>query len=181
MNELDEISQIIIADELILQAIHTVKKLGLNDWFISAGFIRNFIWDHHFGKRKHEVISDIDVIYFNDKLVEEEIDFDYEATLKSMSPRYNWSVKNQARMHIRNGDNAYKSSLDAMSYWPEIQTAIGVTLDSEGNVLVKSPFIEDYKVNCITRNKNKNNSNVFNERVKNRFWLSRWPELVIEP
>lgn len=31
-------------------------------------------------------------------------------------------VKNQARMHLRNGDRPYQSATDAMRYWPETAT-----------------------------------------------------------
>lgn len=167
-------------DPIINQTAGLVAKLELNDWYVSAGLIRNFIWDLYFCKQTHQVISDIDVIYFDEENTSEEIDHLYELKLKKIEPQYKWSVKNQARMHKRNEDPAYTSSLDAMSYWPEIQTAIGVCLNEDGEISVCSPFLDTYQIGRITRNTKKDNLEIFNERVNSRFWLTRWPALIVE-
>ena len=180
MNDFEQAIDSIKKDPVINQAVGLVAKLELNDWYVSAGLIRNFIWDLHFSKQTHQVVSDIDVIYFDENNTAEEIDHLYELQLQNLEPKYKWSVKNQARMHKRNGDPTYTSSLDAMSYWPEIQTAIGVCLNENGEVSVSSPFWESYQIDRVTRNSKKDNLGIFNERVNNRFWLSRWPELIVE-
>lgn len=177
---LDDIREEILKDETIQSASLVVKQLKLNDWFVSAGLIRNFIWDHYFGLPKHQLISDIDVIYFDKSSLDILIEKKIESELQFLMPQFNWSVKNQARMHLRNGDRPYTSSLDAMSFWPEIQTSIGVTFDDSDKLILKSPFYESYKVDRVTRNTVKDNRRIFRERLYNRNWLSRWPDLLVE-
>ena len=41
-------------------------------------------------------------------------------------PELNWQVRNQALMHKRNGDKPYLNIIDAMSYWPEKETAVAI-------------------------------------------------------
>jgi hypothetical protein len=51
-----------------------------------------------------------------------------------------WSVKNQARMSERNGDPPYRSTSDALTYWCETATAIGVRRAAGGEIEVVAPF-----------------------------------------
>ncbi|MGA4605134.1 nucleotidyltransferase family protein [Pseudoalteromonas maricaloris] len=180
MYNFEQVIDCIQKDQTIRYAVGLVAKLELNDWYISAGFVRNFIWDIYFGEKTHQVVSDIDVIYFDKENTCEEVDRVYESQLTKLEPKYKWSVKNQARMHKRNGDLSYESSLDAMSYWPEIQTAIGVCLNEHGEISVSSPFLDSYQIDRVTRNSKKDNLTIFNERVRKRFWLKRWPQLKVD-
>ncbi|MRE47150.1 hypothetical protein GII66_24395, partial [Escherichia coli] len=47
-----------------------------------------------------------------------------EDRLRQQLPSLDWSVKNQARMHQRNGDYPYTSTRNALLHWPETATAI---------------------------------------------------------
>ncbi len=73
---------------------------------LAAGFVRNLVWD-----RLHGLVAtpftDIDVIYFDPADLSRETENRYEAELRILAPEYPWSVKNQARMHLRNGDKPY--------------------------------------------------------------------------
>lgn len=44
----------------------------------------------------------------------------------------NWQVKNQALMHIKRQHSQFLSSADAILFWPEQETAVGVKLDEYG-------------------------------------------------
>ncbi|AZG73889.1 nucleotidyltransferase family protein [Shewanella livingstonensis] len=103
-----------------------LTSLNISDWYIAAGFVRNLVWDklHHIALQP---LNDIDVIYWCDTDVSVARDRAIEAELRRQVD-LPWSVKNQARMHLNNNDPAYLSCLDAMSYWPEMQTAVGVKL-----------------------------------------------------
>ena len=73
----------------------------------------------------------------------------------------------------------YRSSVHAMSYWPEKETAVGVRLDRAGNVLVESAFgLDSLFSGHITYN-NKRTPEVFQTRVESKGWLDRWPNLII--
>ena len=177
---LKQIEQCIAQDDFRVQLLTQVNQLQLPDWYIAAGIVRNYLWDLVFDSTSFAPINDVDVIYFCLNDTSEQTDLKYEKQLESINPNVKWSVKNQARMHLRNNDAPYKSSLNAMKYWPEVQTAIGITLDNNSEIKAVSPFSDRLKMNCITRNPIKNNLEVFEQRLASHKWLECWPELQVE-
>jgi len=155
-----------------------VHELDLPQWCISAGFVRNVVWDVFHGYETLSPLTDVDLVYFDPDRSKEE-DWLIEATLKRRLD-VNWSVKNQALMHERNQDSPYKSTLDAMSYWPEVQTAVGVTWTEGGYDLI-SPFPLDQVLTCrVTINSKRPKPAVFNHRLNSKGWLTQWPKLEVD-
>jgi len=145
-------------DRMRMQALECVANLGPIDAWLAAGFVRNLVWDKLHGTVSR--LSDIDVIYFEPSDHSEVTDRAYEAKLVAALD-LPWSVKNQARMHLKNNHQPYVSVSDAMSYWPEQQTALAVRLRAgELQLLnlfplsvIKDSVIKDSVIkNSITRN-----------------------------
>lgn len=178
--DLSQIEKLVAKDTLRTQLLTAVCDLKINDWYIAAGCIRNFIWDNLYGNKITMNFTDIDVIYFDPTDTTQEHDLYYEDKLNIAIPGFNWSVKNQARMHLRNQDAPYQNSLDAMRFWPEKQTAIGVTISEYGKISVVSPFSDSLFMDCITRNPIKNNITIFQKRLATHDWLTKWPQLQVE-
>ena len=101
-----------------------VEALGLPQGCIGAGFVRNLVWDHLHGRARDCRHEDIDVLFYDQSITDAAYDAEIEATLRKSAPDLNWSVKNQARMHLRNHDAPYVSVADAMRFWPETATAV---------------------------------------------------------
>ncbi|TWD41099.1 hypothetical protein FB440_104265 [Vibrio crassostreae] len=124
-------------------------------------------------------LNDIDVIYFDPIDTSYESDLRYEALLKQRLPELNWQVRNQACMHIRNGDEPYQGSLDAMSYWPEKETAVAIKQGLTGDIECNSAFgLESLFDLKVTPNP-KRNRDIFDQRVQSKGWLTQWPKLTI--
>jgi hypothetical protein len=70
----------------------------------------------------------VDVVWFEPKNCDSVVDSAMEEKLSRQSPLFNWSVKNQARMHQRNNHEPYRSTADALLYWPETATAVAVRI-----------------------------------------------------
>lgn len=100
---------------------------AMPQWCVAAGFVRNLVWERLHGQAA-KPLNDIDVIYYCPLDIRPERDLAIEQYLLTLAPELPWSVKNQARMHLHNQDNPYQDVCDAMSYWPEIETAVAVTL-----------------------------------------------------
>lgn len=165
------------ADPFRRDALTAAAKLALPDWYIAAGFVRNLVWDKCHGFEVATPLSDIDLVYFDATTTDESRDTMLEAQLKDFFP-YNWSVKNQARMHLRNGDMPYRSSVDAMSFWPEEETAIGVRLTNSGELELVAPFGVEMLWNySITLNRKRPKPLDFKKRVDEKKWLTTWPKL----
>lgn len=163
-------------DDMRMEALERASSLKLNDWCLAAGFVRNMVWDKLHDYEVPTPLNDIDLIYFDPEDATDEKE--YEQRLKSLSI-LPWSVKNQTKMHIRNGDHPYSSTADAMSYWVEVETAVGVKLES-GKIELVAPFgLEALMSKTISINKKRVKKDAFRERMTRKKWLEIWPDLKI--
>jgi len=105
-----QIREIIEKDSWMMEILEITRKLDLPDWWIGAGFVRSKVWDFLHGYTQRTAIPDIDVIYFDKSDTSENKEKIIEQTLYDALPKINWSVKNQARMHILHNDEPYKNS-----------------------------------------------------------------------
>ena len=178
MNDEARIIKWLNEDCFRMNALKMGASLKLKDWCLAAGFVRNLVWDHLHHHSKPTPLNDIDLIYFDDDL-ENDRDEEYETKLKSMS-NYPWSVKNQTHIHIKNKEAPYSSTVDVMSYWPEIETAIGARLSSTNEIELIAPFgLTALFAQSITLNKKRPKKAVFEHRIKSKEWLKQWPKLNI--
>lgn len=124
----------ILEDVAMMNILRQVQSLGLPDWCICAGFVRSKVWDklHGFAPSR---LPDVDVVYFDRNHKEESEEKKIERWLRQLDPSIPWSVKNQARMHIKNGQAPYTSTADGLANFPEVCTAIGVRMMSWNSLL----------------------------------------------
>lgn len=181
MQNLTQLQAIIAADPVRMRILRLVNELGLPDCWAAAGFLRSAVWDQLHRRTSSNLPPDIDVIWFDRARVTAAVDANHEAALRSMDSTVNWSVKNQARMHLRNADLPYTSATDAMTYWPETATAIAVRLTDSG-IEVAAPFGLDDLFNLIVRptarfHFEKRQEYLNRLRLKN--WLATWPDLNV--
>ncbi|MDO8488007.1 MAG: nucleotidyltransferase family protein [bacterium] len=182
----EDIIKLIKNDGWMMQLLGAVRTLNLPDWYIGAGFIRGKVWDtlHNYSQRTP--LPDVDVIYldktdFSDQEADKETtkaEIAHEKQLNKLLPGINWSVTNQARMHLFHNDSPYISSEEGLGQWVETATCIGVKLDSENNIVLSTPWgIEDL-VNLVLRpTLLDGDKEVFYKRVKGKEWLKKWPKL----
>ena len=172
-----ELIELLQKDSARMNVLSIIQSLDLPDCYVAAGFLRNLVWDSlHQSKTK---LNDIDVVFYDKS------DFDDLASKKLTDqlnqeyPDIKWEVKNQAFMHIRNGDAQYTSTLDAMSYWPEKETAIGAALNEDGSISIVSAFGLESLFNGKVSYNNKRSKEVFINRVASKQWLKTWPQLQV--
>jgi uncharacterized protein len=180
----EKIIKYITEDKWMMDILKTVKSLNLPDWWVCAGFVRSKIWDilHNFSERT--LIPDIDVIYFDATNVDELEEKRLEETLKSRMPNTPWSVKNEARMHIKSNMPSYSSSVNAISKFPETATALGVKLDENDNVILTAPYGIWDVVNLEVKptpffTKNKERAEIYENRIAKKNWESIWYKLTV--
>ncbi|MGY6535948.1 MAG: nucleotidyltransferase family protein [Pararhodobacter sp.] len=168
------------ADALRWQALGLVAALDLPQGCIGAGFIRNLIWDRHHGRQTNCRLDDIDVLWFDRDRTGPQHDRALEATLARHAPQFRWSVRNQARMHERNGDAPYTSVIDAMRHWPETATAIAAARQGE-ECRLWAPFGIADLMGLILRPCSDLPARMaaFDARIESRKWRQRWPDVRI--
>lgn len=176
------VAEIIADSTWHMDILRAVRNLGLTDCMVGAGFVRNAVWDHLHGFKRLTPLVDIDVVYFDPHRPDLERDDDWEQRLKTVIPNENWSVRNQARMHHRNGDAPYSSTEDAIRHWLETPTCIAVWLDDRDRVSVIAPHgvddLLDLRVRPTPSGIRKPDQ--YRNRIDGKNWVSNWPRLIIE-
>jgi hypothetical protein len=180
----EDVIKLIRSDEKMMEIIKIASTLNLPDWWICAGFVRSKIWDtlHDFTERTET--QDVDVIYFDHKNIDENVEKELEYKLVSMMPSIPWSVKNQARMHIIIYLPPYTSSEDAISRFPETVTALGVKIDKENNLVLTAPWGLDDVINLEVKptpyfTETKELAAIYVERMIKKNWKSIWHKIKI--
>ena len=181
-NNENQLLDIIKNDYTIMSILVAVERLNLNDAWVSAGLIRNKVWDV-----LHNVntpINDIDVIYFDSTDTSWEKEKSIEQQLEALLPNQPWSVKNQARMHLKNGFAPYSSSYDGVAHFTEIPTAIAVKLRNN-ELEVLAPYGLEDLFNKTVRpspyfQKGSEFHSIYRERMKEKEWGKTWEGLSIE-
>ncbi|MEQ3499532.1 nucleotidyltransferase family protein [Tenacibaculum sp. SSH1-16] len=170
---------IIENDAWMLRILETVRNLHLPDCWIGAGFIRNKIWDYKHNNKRTS-LNDVDVIYFDESDTSKARELALEEQLKAINPTVNWSVKNQARMHVRNGHSPYKNCYEAISYWPETATAVAIQLNYDSQIEYIAPYGLDDVFNLIVRPTPNFDLTTYRNRITNKGWKDTWEKLIIE-
>lgn len=180
-----DIEALIAQNPMRIQLLKLVSELNLPDAWIGAGFVRNLVWDALHGYATSTPLTDVDVVYFNSLQTEPAADLKLEACLLNQDPTVKWQVRNQARMHTKNGDAPYTSSADAIARWPETATAIAARIDSKGMIELLAPLGADDLLNlrvCPTSHFTTTSEKraVFRARVQEKNWSRIWPKLTFE-
>jgi hypothetical protein len=92
-----------------------------------------------------------------------------------------WSVKNQARMHLKNGDQPYQDTNDAMHHWLETPTCVAVALDDGGRLRLLAPYGLADLFNLVIRPTpaGLRRSADYNTRVAGKPWRQTWPRISV--
>lgn len=176
------IAAILRADPVRWRLLGRVAALDLPDCWIAAGFVRNAVWDALHGRPPQPPTGDIDVVWFDPTHSDADRDRALEERLRQQERSFEWSVKNQARMHTRNGDDPYASATDAMRFWPETATAIAARRCGANSCQIAAPFGVQDLANLVLRPTHRfavDKRAVYDSRISAKLWLERWPKLVL--
>ncbi len=147
----DDILALVAGDAWMMGALEAVAALGLPDAWIGAGFLRGAVWDRLHGYAERTPPGDIDVIYHDPGNLDRAADEDPERRLAVLLPGVPWSVRNQARMHLKNGDPPYRSSTDALAHWLETPTTVAVRLNQAGGPELLAPLGTEDLLGLVVR------------------------------
>lgn len=178
----NQLIDILKNDTNIMSILQAVEKLHVNDAWVSAGLIRNKVWDVLHNRKTP--INDIDVIYFDRTDISWETEKSLEKKLDALLPNQPWSVKNQARMHVKNGFAPYHSSYDGVAHFTEIPTAIAVRLQNN-ELQVMAPYGVEDLFNKIVQptpyfQKESKLHGIYCKRMQEKEWNKIWEDLLIE-
>ncbi|WP_019419462.1 nucleotidyltransferase family protein [Paenibacillus sp. OSY-SE] len=176
VNDAELLKSFFLSQADLLKELKLVESLNLPECYIAAGYVRNRIWDMLHGYEMSD-LNDIDVVYYNVEDITEATDILIENRLIEVTGNEKWSVKNQARMHLRNNNAPYQSTSHALSYWTETATAVGVRWRNN-EIEICSPYgLDDLFQMHVRRCPLFEDVHFFRERVHAKKWLERWPLL----
>jgi hypothetical protein len=173
---------IIAADPWAMDILWVARKLGLPDWAIGAGFVRSLVWDRLCGFTQRTPLNDIDIVYFDAANTGREVENAAEARLTADRISQVWSVRNMARMHIKNREPAYRDTAHAISQWLETPTAIGISLTADDQLRLVAPHgVEDLLAGRVRPTPNgQRKIKEYRARVAQKNWPLRWPRVQVE-
>jgi uncharacterized protein len=173
------IERIIAEDAMAMEQLRAVRSLALPDWCIAAGFLRNRVWDRFHGIVPARPPVDIDVIYFDASDPAGDRESGYEAQLADILPRLPWQVRNQARMHVRKNLPPHLSTADAMTFWLESVTPVGVRLEADDQLTVVAPLGVDDLLNlrCRPTPYGRMRRSEYDSRIAAKRWRELWPKV----
>lgn len=165
----------------MMAALAAVAAHGPPGAWIGAGFLRNPVWDLLSGRDPDTVPpADLDVVFHDPADATAARDAAAEAALAAAAPGLPWSVRNQARMHARNGHASYADVADALAHWPETATAIAARLRG-GAVEILAPHGLDDLCALTVRPTpaHRADPSAVLARLAAKGWQARWPGLRV--
>lgn len=184
-NKLIEIAQ---GSAWFMDALAAVRQLGLSQWCIGAGAVRNLVWDSLHGKLSPSNLSDVDVAHFDPDDVSAEQDHRLQDRLQVLRPSVPWEVTNQAGVHqwfeghFGHAVEPLTSLQEAVASWPEFATAVGISLDQDNTLHVIAPHgLEDLFAITVRRNPTRVSIETYRERVAQKRYSERWPMVRVVP
>jgi len=168
-----------------MDALNAVSDIGLSQWCVGAGVIRNIVFDYLDGESTTP-IRDIDVAYFDVNDLSNQKDSEYEEILRSRMPDLPWEVKNQAAVHLWfHKKFGYRvppvnNIEEAVATWPETCTAVAVTKTQKNECKIYAPCgLEDLFGMVIRRNPVRVDVRTYNERILKKQYRNSWKSIKI--
>ncbi len=170
-----------------MEVLRAARSLGLPQWCIGAGAVRNVVWDRLHGiDRQAYPATDVDVVYFDPDDTDPQRDRKLAQRLTSMAPAIDWEVVNQAGVHQWYGQvygvemAPLTSTEDGLGTWPEICSAVGVRLAADDQLEVLAPFgLGDLFEMVVRHNTRLVPSEIYRRRIETKGWRERWPQLTV--
>ncbi|MFN8049780.1 MAG: nucleotidyltransferase family protein [Ancrocorticia sp.] len=178
----DDLARLVRGDDWMMRVLRAADMVALPDLWIGAGFLRNAVWDWLSGREPRND-ADVDLVYFDAADTTAQRDWDLDADLRQRFPFARWEVRNQARMHERDGLPPYSSTEDGIAHWVETATCVGVRLTCGQLEFVFCHDSEDLfglTARPIPEFRNSERIEVFRRRVDTKGWRQRWPNLRVE-
>jgi uncharacterized protein len=179
MNTLSELLVFLAGPQHLVRLLETVDAAGLPNGWIGAGVIRTMVWNELHGLDPDAIPGgDVDVIYLDRRDCKASRDIGIEMQLHKTMSGISWSVHNQARMHVRNGDPPYVDIEDAIAHWPETCTAIAARWNG-GSIDLLAPYGVDDLLDLVVRPTPAfaRKMDIYRARSAEKNWQARWPKL----
>jgi hypothetical protein len=180
----EQLAAVVRSRRDIMRALVAVRELGLPDWAMGAGIVRNAVWDHLHNYGVPTPITDVDVLYFDRFDLSVATEAEAESRLADTEPSLRWDVKNQARVHLwyprkfGREIEPLRSVEDGLASWAETATAVADRLVDDDRLQVLAPFgLGDLFGLVLRPVKGWASRETAEARAREKGWLEQWPLL----
>ncbi|BEP28171.1 nucleotidyltransferase family protein [Helicovermis profundi] len=185
LNEVEKLIEIIELNKDLIRVFDALDKIGLVEYYVGAGALAQNVWNIETGRSQNYGISDVDIIYFNPNMLEEDETKIRKKLEKELGNFPVWlDVKNQARVHLWYKEKfgyeieTYKSLEDAIKTWPTTSTSFGVQRERKNKWNVYAPYgLRDIFEMRVKANPIQITEAIYMNKVQK--WTDRWPELEV--
>ena len=172
------IATIITQDPVGMKQLRAARSLGLPDWCIAAGFVRNRVWDHLHGIAPPSPLADIDVLYYDASDLSKAPEQAYEARLEALRTGALAGPQPGAHACLEEPAAAQEHG-DSMTYWLETVTAVGVRLEADDSLTVVAPLGTDdlLGLKCRPTAFGRTQLAEYEARIASKRWRELWPKV----
>ncbi|MEP7060528.1 MAG: nucleotidyltransferase family protein [Actinomycetota bacterium] len=173
-------------EDWLMAVLETVREIGLPDWIVAAGAIRNAVWDHLHRFDSPTQVGDIDVLYLDESgsLADDAL----AQELARLQPKYRWEPVNQAVIHVWLKRafgiemTPLRSTEEGLATFSETATAVGVRLEADDELTIFAPVgLDDLFALILRENAACPDKALFAKRLATKGFLERWPDLRTVP
>jgi hypothetical protein len=183
MQQAARLGEIVRAHPYLTAALHAARDIAAPDWLVSAGAIRDAVWDALHG-RPPVPPRDVDLSFFDPSNLTPARDEAVTAALRAREPALRWDAANQAAVHLWYPErfgvraDAFGSTADAIATFPETASCVGLRLLANDELLVVAPYgLGDLLGGICRHNPARAPEDVYRRRVEEKRWRERWPRL----
>lgn len=181
-----QLIKIVQKNENLMKVFDALDKMEYFEAYIGAGAIVQSVWNELGGRDINYGIGDIDIVFYNDKNIDE----DYENIIRKKLENelgdfpIVLDIKNQARVHLWYQKKfgyeveAYESVEDAVNSWPTTATSIALKRYKRNKWMIYAPFgIDDVFDMLIKANSRQVTKEIYMKKAEK--WKNKWNELKI--
>jgi uncharacterized protein len=182
----DRLDALVRDSPVLMEALRAARAVDAPDWLVSAGAIRDAVWDALHG-RPPAIPRDIDVGFFDPTDLTPAREDLVAAALRDHAPELPWDVKNQAAVHLWYPDRfgvdvpPFRNTAEGVATFPETASCVGLRLLPNDELLVVAPHGLDDLFGLVCRHNPTRVSRAFYEqRLAEKGWRERWPKLSFD-
>lgn len=143
--------QTILSHSIIGTVLPKIAEINLPNWWLAGGAVRNTVWCNIFGEECKLFIKDFDIAFFDEQGNRDQ-ELAAKSILTTQFPEYVFDVKNQASFcRWRAGRKTYYSTEDGIKDWLHTATAVGVSMNEQGEWQFFTPYGLDDLFNGVIR------------------------------
>ena len=183
---MERLVDIIESDLWLMDLLRLVSDIEPQRCYIGAGAVRDVVWDRMSGIEVHDGVKDIDVVYFDARWIEGDLDAELEQGLAQQRADIQWDVKNQAGVHLWFRDvfgyevAPFASLEEAVASWPEYATAVAVRFEDNTLDVIAPYGLEDLLEMRIKRNPVRVTEDEYRRRINRKKYSERWPKVTVQ-